>query len=336
MADQMTLAEIEAARRRIAPAAVRTPLVRLNRARLRMAGFRELAEKAPEIYLKDESAQPIGSFKLRGAYNKIAQLSAEELRRGVITFSSGNHAQGVAYAARALGAKAVVVMPANAPQIKRDAIVVVGVASSERREKAEELAAAHGYTVVPPYDDPAIIAGQATCGVEILEQMPGVELVLSPVSGGGLLSGVATGIKLAGGVAAPQVWGCEPELAADAAESFRTRTLVEWPAEKTSRTMCDGLRTQSVGRLNFEYILRFVDGIVTISEEEIRTAARVMLAATKIVAEPSGAIALAAALFHADELPKVRRVVAIVSGGNIDPALRAALASETATAAASR
>jgi threonine dehydratase len=343
MADQMTLAEIDAARKRIAPAAVRTPLVRLNRARLRMAGFRELAEKAPEIYLKDESAQPIGSFKLRGAYNKIAQLSVEELRRGVITFSSGNHAQGVAYAARALGAKAVVVMPANAPQIKRDAtvalgaeIVVVGAASSERREKAEELAAAHGYTVVPPYDDPAIIAGQATCGVEILEQMPGLELVLSPVSGGGLLSGVATGIKLAAeaaGVAAPQVWGCEPELAADAAESFRTRTLVEWPAEKTSRTMCDGLRTQSVGRLNFEYILRFVDGIVTITEEEIRKAARVMLATTKIVAEPSGAITLAAALFHADELPRARRVVAIVSGGNIDPALRAALESETEAAA---
>ena len=300
-----------------------------------MAGFRELAEKAPEIYLKDESAQPIGSFKLRGAYSKIAQLSGEELRRGVITYSSGNHAQGVAYAARVLGAKAVVVMPSNAPQIKRDAtialdaeIVIVGTASSERREKAEELAALHGYTIVPPYDDPAIIAGQATCGVEILEQLPGVELVLSPVSGGGLLSGVATGIKLAAeamGNVAPQVWGCEPEFAADAAESFRTKTLVEWPAENTTRTLCDGLRTQSLGALNFEHILRFVDGIVTISEEEIRTATRVILEATKIVAEPSGAVTLAAALFHADELPKVRRVVAIVSGGNLDPALRAEL-----------
>ncbi len=305
-----------------------------------MAGFRELAEKAPEIYLKDESAQPIGSFKLRGAYNKIAQLSSEELRRGVITYSSGNHAQGVAYAARALGAKVVVVMPSNAPQIKRDAtialgaeIVMVGTASSERREKAEELAALHGYTIVPPYDDPAIIVGQATCGVEILEQLPEVELVLSPVSGGGLLSGVATGIKLAAeamGSVAPQVWGCEPEFAADAAESFRTRTLVEWPAAKTTRTLCDGLRTQSLGALNFEHILRFVDGIVTISEEEIRTATRVILEATKIAAEPSGAVTLAAALFHTDELPKVRRVVAIVSGGNLDPTLRAELGSETA------
>jgi threonine dehydratase len=333
MAELISLAEIEAARARIAPAAVRTPMVRLNRARMRMAGFRELADRMPEIYLKDESAQPIGSFKLRGAYNKIAQLSAEELRRGVITYSSGNHAQGVAYAARALGAKAVIVMPSNAPQIKRDAttalgaeIVLVGNASSERREKAEELAATHGYTVVPPYDDLAIIAGQATCGVEILEQMPGVELVLSPVSGGGLLSGVAAGTKLAAeaaGVVAPLVWGCEPEIAADATESFRTRTLVEWPAEKTSRTVCDGLRTQSLGALNFDHILRFVDGMVTISEEEIRTATRVILETTKIVSEPSGAITLAAALFHAEELPRVRKVVAIVSGGNLDPALRA-------------
>jgi threonine dehydratase len=340
MAELIALTDIHAAKARIAAAAVRTPLVRLNRARMRLAGFRELAARAPEIYLKDESAQPIGSFKLRGAYNKIAQLSSEELGRGVITYSSGNHAQGVAYAARALGAKAVVVMPSNAPQIKRDAtialgaeIVMVGTASSERREKAEELAALHGYTIVPPYDDPAIIAGQATCGVEILEQLPGVELVLSPVSGGGLLSGVATGIKLtaeAMGIAAPQVWGCEPELAADAAESFRTRTLVEWPAAKTTRSLCDGLRTQSLGALNFEHILRFVDGIVTISEEEIRAATRVILAATKIVAEPSGAVTLAAALFHAEELPRVRTVVAIVSGGNLDPALRAELESEPA------
>jgi threonine dehydratase len=305
---------------------------------MRMAGFRELADSAPEIYLKDESAQPIGSFKLRGAYNKIAQLSAEELGRGVITYSSGNHAQGVAYAARALGAKAVIVMPSNAPEIKRAAtiamggeIVLVGTASSERREKAEELAALHGYTIVPPYDDAAIIAGQATCGVEILEQLPGVELVLSPVSGGGLLSGVATGIKLtaeAEGIEAPRVWGCEPELSADATESFRTKTLVEWPAEKTTRTICDGLRTQSLGVLNFEHILRFVDGMVTVSDGEIRTAARVILATTKIVAEASGAVTLAAVLFHAEELPKVRKVVAIVSGGNLDPKLRAELEAE--------
>ncbi len=326
----ITWNEIDAARRRIANVAVRTPLVRVDPERLRAAGFGRLAENSPEIYLKDESAQPVGSFKLRGAYNKIAQLSPEELRRGVITYSSGNHAQGVAYAARALGARAVVVMPSNAPRVKREAtlalgaeVVTVGPASSQRRQRAEELSAEHGYTMVPPYDDPAIVAGQATCGVEILEQLPDLDLVLSPVSGGGLLSGVAAGVKLraqADGVVPPQVWGCEPALAADAAESFRTRSLVEWPAEKTSQTICDGLRTQSLGKLNFELILRFVDGVITLREEEIQAAMRIILQTTRLVAEPSGAITLAAALFHAQELPTARKIVAILSGGNLDPA----------------
>jgi len=340
MSELISLADIRAAQERIASTAVRTPLVRLSRARLRMAGWAELSESIPEIYLKDESAQPIGSFKLRGAYNKIAGLSPDELKRGVITYSSGNHAQGVAYAARALGAKAVIVMPENAPRVKCEAtaalgaeIVTVGPASTERKLKAEELVAEHGYVMVPPYDDEAIIAGQATCGVEILEQLPGVELVLSPVSGGGLLSGVATGIKLAAeakGGRAPQVWGCEPELAGDAKESFDTKHLVEWPAARTTRTIADGLRTQSLGERNFEHILRFVDGIVTVTEDEIREALRVILKATSLVAEPSGAVAMAAALFHAQELPAARRVVAIVSGGNLDPDLRAELEREEA------
>jgi threonine dehydratase len=341
MSRLISLKEIQAARERIASTAVRTPLLRLSQARLRMAGWAELAESMPDIYLKDETAQPIGSFKLRGAYNKIRSLTPEELKRGVITYSSGNHAQGVAYAARELGAKAVIVMPENAPRVKREAtaalgaeIVTVGPASTERRLKAEELVAEHGYMMVPPYDDEAIIAGQATCGVEILEQLPNVELVLAPVSGGGLLSGVATGIKLAAQAAgreeAPQVWGCEPVLAGDAAESFRTKTLVEWPATKTTRTIADGLRTQSVGERNFEHILRFVDGVVTVAEDEIREALRIFLRATKIVAEPSGAVTLAAALFHGTELPAARRVVAIVSGGNLDPGLRAELEQEQA------
>jgi threonine dehydratase len=341
----ITLADILAARDRIAPAAVRTPLVPLSRSRLHAAGFPELAEHAPEIYLKDESAQPIKSFKLRGAYNKIAQLSPEGLKRGVITYSSGNHAQGVAFSARALGAKAVIVMPSNSPKIKIDAtralgaeIVTVGPASTERKLKAEELAAAYGYTIIPPYDDPAIIAGQATCGLEILEQLPGVDLVLSPVSGGGLLSGVATGIKLASTAAnstPPTVFGCEPSLAADAKQSFDTKSLIEWPAEKTTRTLCDGLRTQSLGQLNFEHILQFVDGIVTVSEDEILTALRILLTATDIVSEPSGAVTLAAALFHTHELPGLgaaSKVAAIVSGGNLDPALRTQLESESTAA----
>ena len=208
MSDLITLADIRAAAARIAPVAVRTPLVRLDPARcgdqLRAFG---ITQELPAIYLKDESAQPIGSFKLRGAYNKIAQLSPDQLAKGVITYSSGNHAQGVAFAARALGAKAVIVMPSNTPPIKLQAtktlgaeIVLVGPASTERKARAESLAAEHGYTIIPPYDDPAIIAGQATCGLEILEQLRDLhltaELILSPVSGGGLLSGVSTAVKL--------------------------------------------------------------------------------------------------------------------------------------------
>ncbi|MDE1156456.1 MAG: threonine/serine dehydratase [Acidobacteriaceae bacterium] len=323
---------LEEAHQRIHGVAIETPLTR----------FRD------NLLLKDESKQPIGAFKLRGAYNMVAQLTADQLQHGVITFSSGNHAQGVAYAARALGAKAVIVMPSNSPQVKIDAtralgaeVVFVGPASLERKLKAEALAREHGYTIIPPYDDERIIAGQATCGLEILKQLGWNEqsrsedaLILSPVSGGGLLSGVSTGIKqmcAARQWQAPPVWGVEPELAADAAESFRTRTLVEWPAEKTTRTLADGLRTQSLGQKNFEHILRFTDGIVTVSEAELRLALGRILRETSIVAEPSGAVTLAAALFHGSQLPTARRIVAIVSGGNIDPQLRAEILAEPAT-----
>jgi threo-3-hydroxy-L-aspartate ammonia-lyase len=340
MSEFVTLHEIRAAKERIAGVAVRTPLYRVERARLRMGKF---PEPEFDLYIKAESEQPIGSFKLRGAYNMVAQLSPEALQRGVITYSSGNHAQGVAYAARALGAKAVIVMPNNAPEVKIAAtrelgaeIVFVGPASSERRMKAEELVAEFGYAMIPPYDAPQIIAGQATCGLEILEQLPNVELVMSPVSGGGLLSGIATAVKLAaqaGLVGADvQVWGAEPELAADAKESFYSKTLVEWPAAKTTRTVGDGLRTQSLGALNFEHVIRFVDGIVTVSEEEILAAMRVMLSATNLVPEPSGAVTLAAALFHSHELPKVKKVAVVLSGGNLEPALREKLDGELAAA----
>ena len=340
MSEFVTLEEIRAAQELIAGIAVRTPLYRVERARLRMGRF---PEPEFDLYIKAESEQPIGSFKLRGAYNMVAQLSPEALRRGVITYSSGNHAQGVAYAARALGAKAVIVMPENAPEVKIAAtralgaeIVFVGPASSERRMKAEELVAEFGYAMIPPYDAPQIIAGQATCGLEIVEQLPGVELVVSPVSGGGLLSGIATAVKLAvqAGLAqqAVQVWGAEPELAADAKESFYSKTLVEWPAAKTTRTIGDGLRTQSLGALNFEHVIRFVDGIMTVSEEEILAAMRVMLSVTNLVPEPSGAVTLAAALFHSHELPKVKKVAVVLSGGNLEPGLRKQLDRELAAA----
>lgn len=319
----VTLDEIRAAAKRIGNVIVHTPLVR--------APFEGVSG---EVWLKAESLQPIGSFKLRGAANKILQLTPEEIQRGVITYSSGNHAQGVAYAARAVGAKAVIVMPSNAPKIKRDAtlalgaeVVEVGVASSERLAKAEELVRAHGYMVVPPYDDEKIIAGQATCGLEIVEALPDVDLVLSPVSGGGLLSGTATAVKLLCPNA--RVFGVEPELAGDTAESFRTGKIVTWPAEMTSRTICDGLRTQSLGERNFAHIQKYVDGIITVSEDEVRAAMRAIVATARLVPEPSGAVTTAALLFHGHELPNYKKAVAIVSGGNVDPTLLAAVLTES-------
>jgi threonine dehydratase len=327
MSDLVTLDEILAAKQRLRGVAVRTPLYRLERARLRAA---KLPEPDFDIYIKAENEQPIGSFKLRGAYNMVAQLSPKALRRGVITYSSGNHAQGVAYAARALGAKAVIVMPDNTPEIKKAAtkalgaeIVTVGPSSSERHARAEELARQYGYVVIPPYDAAAIIAGQATCAMEILEQLPTVDLIVAPVSGGGLLGGTGAAVKLT--APAVQVWGAEPELAADAKESFEARRLVTWPAEKTTRTIGDGLRTQSLGSLNFEHVMAYVDGIVTITEAEILSAMRALLVATKLVPEPSGAVALGAALYHAHDLPRVRKVAVVLSGGNLEPELRRTL-----------
>jgi threonine dehydratase len=328
MADSLiSLATIRAAAARVAHIAVKTPLVE--------AAFPGLSGygAGKQIWLKAESLQPIGAFKIRGAANKILQLTPEEISRGVITYSSGNHAQGVAYAARAVGAKAVIVMPSNAPAIKRAAtlalgaeVVDVGLASSERLAVAERLVGEHGYVVVPPYDDDQIIAGQATCGLEIAEALPNVDLVLVPVSGGGLLSGVAAAVKLLRPAA--KVFGVEPELAGDTAESFRAGSIVTWPAELVSRTIADGLRTQSVGRRNFAHIQAFVDGIITVTEAEIRAAMRAIVASTHLVPEPSGAVATAALLFHAAELPAYKKAVAVVSGGNVDPALLAEILAE--------
>jgi threonine dehydratase len=323
----VTLAEIRGAAARIRPIAFKTPLVRAQFPGLSGHG------QPREIYLKAESLQPIGAFKIRGAANKILQLTPEEVSGGVITYSSGNHGQAVAYVAREVGAKAVIVMPSNAPAIKRAAsisfgaeIVDVGLASSERLAKSDELVRKHGYVVIPPYDDEQIIAGQATCGLEIVEELPQVDLVLVPVSGGGLLSGIATAVKRLSPLT--KIYGIEPELAGDTAESFRTGQIVTWAAELTSRTLADGLRTQSVGQRNFAHIQAFVDGIVTVTEPEIRAAMRAIVAATRLVPEPSGAVAAAALLFHADKLPRYKTAVAVVSGGNVDPALLAEVLTE--------
>ena len=310
----VTLAEIRAAQFRLQGIAVRT----------RLTEFHHPDSAIRRLFLKPENQQPIGAFKLRGAYNKIASLSTEDRKHGVITYSSGNHAQGVAYAARALGVKAVIVMPGNAPAIKRAAtaalgaeIVIVGPGSAERQVKAEELAAQRGYVIVPPYNDEQIIAGQGTMGLEILEDLPEVETILAPVGGGGMISGVAAAIKLS----KPEikVIGVEPELAGDAQASLRAGKIVQFPAGEASRTIADGLRTQSIGAINFEHIRSYVDDIVTVGEEEIRQTVRLLAANPATVAEPSGAVAVAGFLFHGDQLPKTKLNVAIISGGNIDP-----------------
>ena len=318
----VSLDDIKLAQQRLYGIAVRTPLIAYPR-----------QPPGRELYLKLESLQPIGSFKLRGAYNKIASLADAERRHGVISYSSGNHAQGVAYAARALGVKAVIVMPANAQQIKIDStralgaeVVFVGPASSERKARAEDLAREHGYAIIPPYNDEKIIAGAATAGLEILADLPDADLVLVPVGGGGLISGIASACKHSGSRA--KVIGVEPELASDAQASFRTGRIVEFSADQTARTLADGLRTQSVGEINFDHIRRFVDDIVTVSESEILVAIRTLALDAKLVAEPSGAVTFAAFLFRADKLPPAHKTVAVISGGNIDPALLARVLSE--------
>jgi threonine dehydratase len=310
----VNLTEIKEARSRLKGVSIHTPLLEFDHQK---SGSRQL-------FLKPENQQPIGAFKLRGAYNKIASLSDKDRKRGVITYSSGNHAQGVAYAARALGVKAVIVMPQNAPAIKRDAtaelgaeIVFVGPGSAERQSKAEELAAQNGYVIVPPYNDEQIIAGQGTIGLEILEDMPDVETVFAPVGGGGMISGVATAIKLSKPTV--KIIGVEPELAGDARASLRAGKIVQFPADEVVHTIADGLRTQSVGAINFEHIRRYVDDIITVTEDEIRRAVRLLAANPNTVAEPSGAVSVAGFLFHCDELPKTRVNVAVISGGNIDP-----------------
>jgi threonine dehydratase len=313
----VTLDDIRAAARRIEPVILHTPLIRYPQSAVER-----------QLWFKPESLQPIGAFKLRGAYNFIASLSEPQRRCGVITYSSGNHAQGVAYAAKALGIKATIVMPDDAPPIKVEGtarhgaeIVFVGPASSERQARAEELAREHGYVIVPPYNDERIIAGQGTVGLEIVQDMPEVECVLVPAGGGGLISGTAAALKLTN----PQVKviGVEPELAADAQASFRSGHIAEFTAEQVCRTLADGLRTQHLGEINFRHIQRYVDDIVTVSETEIREAVRQLALNAKLVAEPSGAVPLAAFLFHGEQLPKVTRTVAVISGGNIEPELLA-------------
>jgi threonine dehydratase len=311
----VTLDEIRQAAARIRGVAVHTPLLSWDE----------------RTWLKPESLQPVGAFKIRGAYNAIASLTDAERARGVVTYSSGNHAQAVARAARLLGAKATIVMPESAPQIKVDgvrrdgaAIEFTGPGSEERHRIALERVARDGLVMIEPYDDRRIIAGQGTCGLEIAEDLPGVTSVLIPVSGGGLSAGIATAVKTL--VPTARVIGVEPELAADARESLAAGEIVQWDAARTTRTMADGLRVERLGWLPFLHLRRYMDEIVTVSEEQMAEAMRQLAGRARLVTEPSGSAAMAAHLAGAAPQPDgdERRVV-VISGGNVDPAAFAAI-----------
>ncbi|MFN2495920.1 MAG: threonine/serine dehydratase [Pseudonocardiaceae bacterium] len=269
--------------------------------------------------LKLENLQPTGAFKIRGATVAVARLDPAARARGVVTHSSGNHGRALAWAARAAGVCATVVIPHGAPEGKVRATEALGarvlrVAPAQRAAAAERVVAQTGAALVPPYDDPDVIAGQATVGLEIAEQVPGVQVVLVPVSGGGLISGIAAALAPLG----VRVVGVEPELAADAAASLRAGHLVGWPVDRVGRTCADALRVPQLGALPWEHVRRLVDRIVTVSELEIVDAARNLAAHAGVIAEPAGAVTTAAWLYHRTELP-AGRTVAVVSGGNADP-----------------
>ena len=269
--DLVSVADIRRAAEGLAGITVRTPLVPFGRP---IDGH---PKGHPRVWLKPESLQPIGAFKLRGAFHALASLSPDERARGVVTHSSGNHAQGVARAARILGIRAVVVMPSDAPAVKvagvrADGAEVVGVgpSSDERVRVSEALARDQGLVLIPAYDDERIIAGQGTCGLEIVEQLADLGYdstpftVLVPVGGGGLASGVATAVKSLRPDG--RVYGVEPELAADAEESLRVGHIVRWTAEQVGGTAADGQRTSALGVITFRHLRTYLDGVLTVSE----------------------------------------------------------------------
>jgi threonine dehydratase len=308
----VSLADIRAAAERIAPYIFHTPVVPMVPSGLK---------------LKAENLQPVGAFKIRGAFNAILSLNEEERKRGVIAHSSGNHAQAVAYAARQLGVKAVIVIPDNAPAVKVEAtrrwgaeIHLVDFMGNARTEVCTALAKQHGYVLVPPFESAAIVAGTGTIGLEILTQARDVETVYVPVSGGGLIAGVAAALKQSS--PAIRVIGVEPELANDAQQSFRSGRVVRMPPEETVRTMADGLRVSQLGEIPWAHIRAYVDDIVTVSEDQIRDAMRRIAVEARLIAEPSGAVAAAAALASGDRL---ETAVAVVSGGNVDLKVLAAI-----------
>lgn len=307
----VSIDEIEAAAERLLGVVVRTPL-------LPFAGGG---------FAKPESLQPTGAFKIRGAYNAIVQLSDDQRAAGVVTHSSGNHGQAVARVARLLGLRAVVVMPADAARLKvrrveEDGaeIVFVGPSHEERRDRAHALAEDEGLTLIPSADDRRIIAGQGTIGLEIVEQLAETgagdpPTVLLPIGQGGLAAGVATAVKVL--VPAAIVLGVEPEIAADTRDSLAAGELVRWPSESVGRTIADGMRMESPAPLPFAHLVRHLDAVLTVSEDDIRAAMVRAADELRLIVEPSGATTLAAYTVHRAGLRPP--VVAVISGGNVDP-----------------
>ncbi len=273
-----------------------------------------------QVFLKCENFQRMGAFKFRGAFNAMSQLTEEQKERGVITYSSGNHAQAVALVGRLLRIRTVVVMPNNAPVIKREATEAYGASvvgydpnETTREEICRDLEKQHGHTLVPPYDHINIVAGQGTAAKELLDAVENLDMLLVPCGGGGLLSGCAVAVK--GMNPTCRVVGIEPAVADDAARSFRTGKL---HTVKNPPTIADGTRTPSLGKVTFPLVREHVDDMQTVTESAIMDAVKFLLYRMKLVVEPSGALGLAALLSGSVE--SKGRVGIILSGGNIDSA----------------
>ncbi|HEY8321748.1 MAG TPA: threo-3-hydroxy-L-aspartate ammonia-lyase [Candidatus Baltobacteraceae bacterium] len=311
MSDALDFAAVRAAAARIAGVVHRTPV----------ATSRTLDERAgARVFLKCENLQRMGAFKIRGAYNALAQLAPEERARGVVAFSSGNHAQGVALAAELLGIRATIVMPSDAPASKVAAtrgygaeVVSYDRATEDRDAIARRIAAETGATVIPPYDHPHVAAGAGTAALEMLAETGSLDALVVTVGGGGLLAGsclAAHGIdeRIA-------VWGVEPEAGDDFKQSLAKGERVTIPVPVT---IADGARTQSPGAITFPVVQAHAAGIVTVSDDEIRSAMRFAFERMKLVIEPTGAAGLAAVLHH--RLPhRYDRIGIVVTGGNVDP-----------------
>mgnify|MGYP001652437118 FL=1 len=274
-------------------------------------------ETGNDVYIKPENLQRTGAFKIRGAYNKIAKLTEEEKKRGVIAASAGNHAQGVALAAQKLGIKAVIVMPKHTPLIKVEAtrrygaeVILTGEVYDEAYEYAKKLQEKEGYTFVHPFDDEDVIEGQGTIALEVLDELPDADIILVPIGGGGLISGIASAAKLKNPLI--KIIGVEPEGAASALEARKNKHVVEL-AE--ANTIADGTAVKKIGEITFDYIEKYVDDIVTVSDYELMAAFLILVEKHKIVAENSGILSVAG-------LKKLnvkgKKIISIISGGNID------------------